>query len=184
MSDLFVVENFLDAATCAAMLDELRIAENAAATTYGRQQDDSRSIDLSARRTTRVFPSGVTRSLIERRLHEEMPSVARHFGVDVDQCEEPQFLRYQTGDYFVAHQDGNTGMLRVDATNVRRITTVLFLSDRTAYEGGSLVLHHSFHDREPLAPPAGTLVAFRAEKTHEVTAVTRGERFTVVSWYR
>ena len=31
---------------------------------------------------------------------------------------------------------------------------------------------------------AGTLVAFRAEKTHEVTAVTRGERFTVVTWYR
>lgn len=184
MSDLMLVENFLDAATCEAMIDELRNAENAAATLYGRQQDDARSLDVSARRTTRVFPSGATRTLIERQLRRMIPSVATHFGIEVGDVEEPQFLRYRTGDYFVAHQDGNTGMIRVDATNVRRITTVLFLSDRASYEGGSLVFHHSFHDREPVSPPAGTLVAFRAEKTHEVTAVASGERFTVVSWFR
>jgi SM-20-related protein len=34
----------------------------------------------------------------------------------------------------------------------------------------------------PNAP--GTLVAYRAETTHEVTPVTHGERFTIVSWFR
>jgi SM-20-related protein len=34
----------------------------------------------------------------------------------------------------------------------------------------------------PAAP--GTLVAYRAETTHEVTPVTHGERFTIASWFR
>ena len=38
--------------------------------------------------------------------------------------------------------------------------------------------------RAPVLPAPGTLVAFRAETTHEVTPVTRGERYAIVSWYR
>ena len=30
----------------------------------------------------------------------------------------------------------------------------------------------------------GTLVAFRSETTHEVTPVTHGERYSIVSWFR
>ncbi|MCA1578026.1 MAG: 2OG-Fe(II) oxygenase [Acidobacteria bacterium] len=30
----------------------------------------------------------------------------------------------------------------------------------------------------------GTLIAFRAETTHEVTPVTHGERYSMVSWFR
>jgi predicted 2-oxoglutarate/Fe(II)-dependent dioxygenase YbiX len=55
------------------------------------------------------------------------------------------------------------------------------------YGGGTFVFHGPFTDPElrlPLSPPPGTLVAFRAETTHEVTAVTHGERLTVVSWFR
>src|SRR5205085_1516987 len=55
------------------------------------------------------------------------------------------------------------------------------------YGGGELMLHGPYGSREPPvradAQP-GTLVAFRAETTHEVTPVTHGERFTIVSWYR
>jgi predicted 2-oxoglutarate/Fe(II)-dependent dioxygenase YbiX len=48
------------------------------------------------------------------------------------------------------------------------------------------VFHGPYPDydlRVPLAPSPGTLVAFRAETTHEVTPVTHGERVTIVSWY-
>jgi predicted 2-oxoglutarate/Fe(II)-dependent dioxygenase YbiX len=30
----------------------------------------------------------------------------------------------------------------------------------------------------------GMLIAFRAETTHEITPVTHGERYSIVSWYR
>lgn len=174
------VEGFLDAASCAAIIDELRTADHAAAKTYG----SSHAVDVRVRKTTRVNPSDATRALIERLLREAMPSIASHFGIAVADLEEPQFLGYHPGDFFVAHQDGNTGMIRFDETNPRRISTVLFLSEPSAYAGGALVFHHSFEDREPVTPPAGTLVAFRAETTHEVTMVREGERYTIVSWYR
>jgi SM-20-related protein len=119
-----------------------------------------------------------------------MSAVEKHFGSSLRELEEPQFLRYEAGDYFVAHQDGNTGLLRSEQEE-RKVSTVVFLNSQSetprpdAYGGGSLL----FHPRgasEPfrLAAEAGTLVAFRAETTHEVEPVTHGERFTIASWYR
>jgi predicted 2-oxoglutarate/Fe(II)-dependent dioxygenase YbiX len=70
---------------------------------------------------------------------------------------------------------------------------VVFLSAQSeerspdTYGGGSFVFHGPYSGpslRVPIAPAPGTLVAFRAETTHEVTPVTHGERFTIVSWYR
>jgi SM-20-related protein len=116
----------------------------------------------------------------------------RHFGVPLGQCEEPQFLRYETGDFFVPHQDGNTPLIH-DQSRFRKISVVLFLNAQSeepspgAYGGGSLVLHGHYSGPSlcvPVVPAPGTLVAFRAETTHEVTPVTHGERFTIVSWYR
>jgi predicted 2-oxoglutarate/Fe(II)-dependent dioxygenase YbiX len=74
------------------------------------------------------------------------------------------------------------------------VSTVIFLSreaDTPAegfYCGGSLVFTNyraaperaKFHVR---AEP-GMLIAFRSETTHEVTPVTHGQRYSIVSWYR
>jgi SM-20-related protein len=120
-----------------------------------------------------------------------MDQAAQHFAVVVSEYEDPQFLRYQKGDFFVAHQDGNTGLLRLD-TERRLVSTVIFLSreaespeEEGDYCGGSLVftnLRDSTKFRLRAAP--GTLIAFRSETTHEVTPVTHGERYSIVSWYR
>ena len=118
-----------------------------------------------------------------------MDQVARHFAVVVSECEDPQFLRYQKGDFFVAHQDGNTGLLLLD-TERRLVSTVIFLNreaespEEGDYCGGSLVftnLRDSTKFRLRAEP--GTLIAFRSETTHEVTPVTHGERYSIVSWY-
>ena len=108
------------------------------------------------------------------------------------ECEEPQFLRYEPGDFFVAHQDGNTPLIH-DDSRFRKVSVVLFLSRASdepspeTYGGGELVMHGPYSGpilREKVNAVPGTLVAFRAETTHEVTPVTHGERFTVVSWFR
>jgi predicted 2-oxoglutarate/Fe(II)-dependent dioxygenase YbiX len=119
-----------------------------------------------------------------------MDQVAKHFDVVVSEYEDPQFLRYQKGDFFVAHQDGNTGLLRLE-TERRLMSMVIFLSREAespevgVYCGGSLVftnLRDSTKFRLRTEP--GTLIAFRSETTHEVTPVTYGERYSIVSWYR
>ena len=186
--DLFVERGFLDAATLAEVFAAVRASRGRPATVYGR--GDSGSVDERVRRTTRVSPPVEVEELVRRLLLSRMGAVGEHFGLSLDELEEPQFLRYEAGDYFVAHQDGNTGMLRSEREG-RKVSAVIFLNDQAeksetgAYGGGSL----AFHPRgasEPLRlrGEAGTLVAFRAETTHEVEPVTRGERFTIASWYR
>jgi SM-20-related protein len=183
---LFIIRQFFEPLACDAIVAELKSLEGSAATVYGRTT--SGSVDESSRKTLRVKPSDETIELVTLKLWECKEAVEKHFAVTLSECEEPQFLRYREGDYFVAHQDGNTGLLRLDSER-RLISTVIFLSRESeapelgTHCGGSLVftdLRNRFH---MLAEP-GTLVAFRSETTHEVTPVTHGERYSIASWYR
>jgi SM-20-related protein len=184
----FLVKDFFDARTCEEIIAEMRSAESAPATIHGA----SSSVDERVRKAARVMPSQATVELVRRRLFECKGQVEEHFRISLSDCEEPQFLRYQVGDFFVAHQDGNTPLIH-DDSRFRKISAIIFLSASSpeplpgTFGGGVL----TFHDPEfgsprrlPLTPPPGTFVAFRAETTHEVTPVTHGERFTIVSWYR
>jgi predicted 2-oxoglutarate/Fe(II)-dependent dioxygenase YbiX len=179
MLDVLTIPGFLDPAP---LVEALRHATANAATVYGGRS----SIESNVRRTKKLVAPDATRELVLQRLNDAMPSIAAHFGESVDECEEPQFLRYEPGDFFVAHQDGNTPIIH-DDTRFRRISLVIFLSEPSAYEGGSLVFHGRYPDydyRQTASAAAGTLVAFRAETTHEVTPVSRGERLTIAAWYR
>ena len=185
--DLFAVRDFFDARACADIVGEMRRAQGGPASVYGRGQ--SGAVEDRVRRVTRAAVSPETSESVRRRLNERRCEVERHFGLSLGDCEEPQFLRYRVGDFFVAHQDGNTPLLRLDRDNARRVSLILFLNARSdapapdTYDGGALVF--SAPGAEPHTPAAdtGTLLAFRAETTHEVTPVTRGERFTIVSWF-
>ena len=190
MIDLLEIGDFLDAAECAALREELRRADGAAAALLGRD-GSAGAVRTEVRRTTRIAVAPQTRERIVRLLMARKEALERRFGLPLGECEEPQFLRYGQGDYFVAHQDGNTPLV-FDNSRFRKISAVVFLSPRSeepapeAYGGGSLVLHGPYTGpplRVPLAGAPGTLAAFRAETTHEVTPVTHGERFTIAAWF-
>jgi len=184
--DRFVVRQFFEPDICAAIVAELKVIEGSAATIYGRTSTGF--IDERARKTVRLDPSEETVKLVKARLWDCKDAVEKYFAVTLKECEEPQFLRYREGDFFVAHQDGNTGMLNLDAEQ-RLISTVIFLSRQSeqaeteAYCGGSLVFS-SLTDQVSIPSEPGMLVAFRSETTHEVTPVTHGERYSIASWYR
>ena len=189
--DLLVVKEFFDPLTCRRILAEMDTAEGAAATIYGRGA--AGAVDQGVRQTLRLRPSVATVQFVIDRLLQFKPAAEKYFAVALSECEDPQFLRYRESDFFVAHQDGNTGLLRLESES-RRVSTVIFLSRETdspqpdAYCGGSLV----FSDIRPgssepkfhFVGEPGTLIAFRAETTHEVTPVTHGERYSIVSWFR
>jgi SM-20-related protein len=190
--DLLLTPGFLDESTCQSIIEQTRYSSFVPATVYGRT--DSGSVDQRVRKASRLNPSDVTVEFINRRLLEHKPKVERHFQITLQDVEEPHFLRYQVGDFFVAHQDGNTGLIRLNTESDRKISVVIFLNRQTdesmfgTYCGGGL----KFSDY--LAKPGqrefelpanpGMMVAFRAQLTHEVTPVTRGERYSIVSWYR
>jgi len=177
--DVLTISDFLDPKL---IVEELRTAEAQAATVYG----SASSIETGVRRTKKLTASPAIRDLVVQKLNERMQSIAAHFGAEVGETEEPQFLRYEPGDFFVAHQDGNTPLVH-DDTRFRKVSLVIFLSDPGSYDGGELLFHGRYPDydqRETASAEAGTLVAFRSETTHEVTPVTRGERLSIAAWYR
>ena len=177
--DVFTIKQFLEPVLCESIVGEMKATEGSAATVYGR--NTSGSIDTNVRSTLRVVPSRETIELVTQRLLSCKSAVEKHFSVSLNECEDPQFLRYREGDFFVAHQDGNTGLLKLD-TELRLISIVIFLNAR--YDGGSLVFSSIHAPSFQMVAEPGTLVAFRSETTHEVTPVTHGERFSIASWYR
>jgi len=175
--------------TCEQFVTELRSVHGAAATVYGREVTGA--VEPAIRKAIRVVASPATRDRVLQRLLDQKSAIEEHFGLRLGEPEEPQFLRYEAGDHFVAHQDGNTPLV-FDNSRFRKISVIIFLNAQSeyatpgTYSGGSLVFHGNYPDpdlRAPVATLPGTLVAFRSETTHEVTPVTHGERYTVVSWY-
>jgi PKHD-type hydroxylase len=61
------------------------------------------------------------------------------------------------------------------------IAITIFLSDPQTYEGGELIIHTSFGDRD-VKLPAGDAIMYPASSLHRVAPVTRGERLVAVTW--
>jgi SM-20-related protein len=189
MFDLLLLEDFLEPLTRDAVLTDARAAAGAAATVHGHGRTD---VALRVRHATQLAVSDATRRLVDQRLSDLKPALMERFGVALSAHEPLQFLRYETGGFFVAHQDGNTPLTR-DRTRDRRISIVIFLNAQTSeplpggYTGGELVFHAPYPHvgtRQAVVGAAGSLLAFRSETTHEVTMVTGGERYTIATWFQ
>jgi SM-20-related protein len=183
---LFADPDFLDAATCGRVVAEIRQRGGRPATVSLAGEH----VDEDYRRTTLVDISDETRVLVEDRIRGARPAIARHFDEQLDDMERAGFLLYREGDHFRRHTDSHRDGPEREAIP-RRISTVLFLNGEGApdkpdsYAGGQLTFYGLMGDRLglPLAGRPGLLVAFRSDLVHAVTPVTRGERYTVVSWF-
>ena len=190
--DLRLTPNFLDETMCQKIIQQADACTSNPATVYGH--GDFGSVHNRVRKASRLRLPTTTTEFVNYRLMEHKKTIAEHFSISLNDCEEPQFLRYDVGDFFVAHQDGNTGLLQLTSDAERKVSVVIFLNrqseraDSDTYSGGSLKF--SDYCAEPpdsefeLPVYAGMLVAFRSELTHEVTPVTQGKRYSIASWYR
>jgi SM-20-related protein len=190
---LLAVPSFLERDLCAEIRQEMATAGEVAATVRGA--DRSYAVDQQSRRTNWAEVSEETSSLVSERLMSLRKDVAEVFGIEVNDVQRPQFLRYREGDFFAAHQDRGSDRKGAEFAQQRQVSVVIFLNDETnearsdTYEGGALTLFgllDSGDDRNvglPVTGEAGSLIGFPSEMLHEVTPITRGERFTVVRWF-
>jgi SM-20-related protein len=185
--NLFLLRNFMDAEACASLRTELAAAPTTQAPVY--IQGTEGTIHENVRKTTSVHPSQETFDRVHKLLLEQTSALSQHFSDTLTECEPPQFLRYQEGDFFVRHQDGNPRQDDFNHLKVRRISIVVFLNGHSAdaqpdtYTGGVL----NFYDQTKeygLEGETGLLVAFTSDTLHEVIPVTSGERFTIITWFR
>ena len=179
--NLFLLQKFLDEDTCAGIMAELNLSPTTQAPVY--IEGSSSVIHETVRKTTSLHPSDETFDSVHDHLLQQKPLLEEHFGHSLNDCEPPQFLRYEIGDFFVRHQDGNTAQLDFDHLRIRRISIVVFLND--SFSGGALCFYdQTGANNFALHGETGMLVAFKADTFHEVVPVTNGQRFTIISWFR
>ncbi|MDQ0466950.1 putative 2-oxoglutarate/Fe(II)-dependent dioxygenase YbiX [Caulobacter ginsengisoli] len=179
MSGPLAIEAVLSPADLKTLLAALRTAASHPATVI--DPTPGGVVMAQVRRTQRLELDAATEALIRARLEAQRPRLEAHFGQRLGPLETPQALRYGPGDYFVAHQDGNTPLVH-DRSRHRRVSISLLISAPDDYAGGDLVFHDGA-ERRTAVIPAGCAVAFRAETTHEVTPLATGERFSLAAWW-
>lgn len=189
---LLGVPGFLGAEACERLRSEISDATTVSVTVG---EDGGRfAVDESYRKTRRANVSSAASSLVTQRLEELRPQVAETFGIEVSGFQEPQFLIYRVGDFFRLHRDRDPAEDAAIFSSERRVSAVVFLNAESAdgepgtHSGGALTLYGLMDDGRggtiglPVSAETGALIAFPSDTAHEVKPVTRGERYSVVSW--
>ena len=189
---LFSRKNFLSAEECAKIRDEMSSSEGSPS--FIMKTDESK-LDENIRRTVTKSVSEGSRALMNEKLAAIKAELGAWFGVELSHPQNPQFLYYRTGDFFQLHTDNGTNDLYPREVKDRLVSAVVFLNDENndpadgSYTGGSLIVYGVLKDPRfegqgfRVSGKEGTLIAFSSDMFHEVTPVTRGARFTVVSWF-
>lgn len=190
----FVVPGFLDAATCAGIRDEMKRSRSDPAQILDEQ--NRFKLDSGRRKTDIVAVSGETRELVTTRLMEALPKLEKHFEFALAGCEAPSFLVYKEGFYYGRHVDMNASEEAPALFRSRRVSISIFLNGEDeeggpdTYKGGSLTFYGSRTvdptSRDPgiaVTGEEGLLLGFRSDWPHEVKPVSRGARFSIVTWF-
>jgi predicted 2-oxoglutarate/Fe(II)-dependent dioxygenase YbiX len=192
--DLYLCPGFLEPEVCQSIRLEADSSPITKAPVY--IQGETGVVHETIRKATSFHPREETVSFVYDEMVKQMAALDEYFGIHLADCEQPQFIRYQPGDFFVRHQDGMTEQVDFDHLRVRRISIVVFLNAAShsandgGYRGGSLNFYSSWEGPQTplpvrsIAGETGLLIAFRADAIHEVLPVTEGERFTIVNWFR
>ncbi|HLM58671.1 MAG TPA: 2OG-Fe(II) oxygenase [Pyrinomonadaceae bacterium] len=190
---IYAEPNFLDGETCARLVAGLEGGGRAPAQVY--KDHYAREVDERARRTVRVAAPAAVTSELRARLSGLRAALEESFGLALGDCEEPEFLAYGPGDFFRPHQDAAPHGQVHEYLKRRSVSAVLFLNGQReepapgSFCGGSLVFYGLVKDARaaglgfPLEAEPGLLVAFPSDTLHEVTPVTHGDRYTVVTWF-
>jgi PKHD-type hydroxylase len=94
----------------------------------------------------------------------------------------PLFNRYDTGMKFDAHVDGAIRAMPWAGPRMRAdLSCTLFLTDPEDYDGGDLLIEHSY-GASSVKLRAGSMVLYPAASLHSVTEVTRGSRWSAFFW--
>ncbi len=101
------------------------------------------------------------------------------FGVDLSGFIEAQFTVYEGDENGCYDWHTDSYELPCDIAFNRKLSCVIALSDPADYEGGEFYLGYR---SDPFKFSKGDVIVFPSFQLHKVAPVTRGTRYTLVSW--
>lgn len=193
---LFAVREFLNREFCARICGEIRAEIEKGIpkqnTVWSAENPRNQVNEEIKRRAEFVNPTLDSYTEVQKLLRARLPQIAAHFSRELKDCQNIKFALYKTGDFFRQHVDTVADENAPPEIRDRKISVVIFLNDESAqkggYTGGNLTFYglagNPFFDNfgMPLNAEAGLMIAFPPSLRHEVTPVTRGERYVLVTW--
>lgn len=126
-------------------------------------------------------PCELTRWIFET-IQAAVIKVNKHYEYDLHSMENLQFTEYDETykGYYDAHVDAFDN--ETSPNTHRKLSFSIQLTDETAYDGGDLLIYS--HSKQPIKAmrQQGLINFFPSFVLHEVTPVTRGTRYSLVSW--
>jgi PKHD-type hydroxylase len=126
-----------------------------------------------------ISPNEKTSWIFERLTNTIRKHNEKYFNYDLTMIEKLQFTYYSSEEEGMYKQ--HIDPLEWSHPHNRKLSLVLQLSDPSEYEGGELRLYHG-HIPTIIKKELGLLVSFPSYTLHEVTPVTKGERYSLVVW--
>lgn len=112
-----------------------------------------------------------------------------------DESEHFQFTKYKLNQHYDWHCDSSPEPYKNNLNKryngkIRKLSTILALSNPKDYKGGSLQFQFrdhrekadEIHECKQLAEK-GSLIVFPSHIYHRVTPVTKGKRYSLVNWH-
>ena len=197
---LLAVRDIFDRDFCSRICSEIQAESNVpGAALRGavlKPNADNTLLDEEIRRTSMFILSSPNAVRVREKLIELMPQAANHFGVELSGCQAVKFAVYRVGDYFKTHADTVEWENAPQEIKERKVSVVIFLNQETtvpqenSYCGGQLTFHGLMKDSVfgnlglPLSSKPGLFIAFSPKIQHEVTPITNGERYVIITWYK
>jgi len=102
------------------------------------------------------------------------------WGFVLDGIQQVQFTHYGHHQFYKTHED----VFQLE-NNMRKVSAVLQLCDPKTYKGGELLLMDTRSEEfaaEPKFRKQGSIIVFPSLLMHQVTPVTKGDRYSAVAW--
>ena len=99
---------------------------------------------------------------------------------NIQEMEKVKILRYENGGKYKWHTDCGS-----QETSLRKLTAIVQLSDETKYEGGDLefgITDKSGKNNYTAPRTRGSITIFPAFLSHRVTPITKGKRYSLITW--
>ncbi len=193
---IFSEKDFLEREFCEILCREMSESKQRPSSFVDPDKYELMNDDTFTKRSEVIDLPKPSYDKLGKMLLSKIPQLEEHFGVNLKGIEPIVPAIYRKGDFINPHTDNPPKPGTPQYMQDRKVAMIVFLNEESedgregTYCGGNLTFYGLIEEGPfgnmgmPLLGEAGMFIAFPPDRTHQVTEVTAGERFVLVSFYK